>query len=184
MLAGELQRRQGRADTLRCEVEQHQQRIAKLEYSLSEMHLEMEGFSKRIAALDSAISMVDERVNPGALGSVKATSERYGGRGRLIQFLESEVRAAGIEGLDTVELTLRAAFKFGIPLEHSMDLRLYGHTVRATLRDLRKKGAIENDYVSPKGRKPSVWRARTDVGLFDGLLKQRDAIDGARHGRD
>lgn len=179
MLAGEVQRRQERADALRRELEQHQQRIATLECSLSELQHEMEGFATRIAALDSAISMVDVRVNPSALGSVKATSERYGGRGLLIQYLESEVRAAGTEGVDTVQLTRRAASTFGIPIEHPVDLRLYSHTIRSTLRDLRIKGLIENDYVSQKDRKPSIWRVRTDAGLFDELLQQRAAIEGA-----
>ena len=161
MLAGEVQRRQERIAALQAELDQ---------------------YSQKIAALDSAIALTDDRVNPEALGAVKATSERYGGWGGLTEFLEAEIRAAGYGGIDSVQLTLRAACKFSIPLEALQERSRYRDTVTWALRALRKKGVIENSYVSRGGHKPSVWRERTDDGLFGELLRQRDNIEGNSHG--
>jgi hypothetical protein len=101
MLAGEVQRRQDRIAALQIELDQ---------------------FFQKIAALDGAMALADDRFNPGALGAVKATAERYGGWGGLTEFLKSEIRAAGANGIDSVQMTLRAACKFSIPLEATQDL--------------------------------------------------------------
>ena len=157
MLAGEVLRRQERISALQTEVGQ---------------------FSQKIAALDSAMALADTRVNPAALGAVKATAERYGGWGGLTQFLEAEVRAAGITGIDTVQLTLRAACKFSIPLDALQDRSRYSDTLTWTLRALRKKGVIENSCVSRGGHTPSVWRTRQKCDSFEELLRQRDVLEG------
>lgn len=159
MLAGEVLRRQERIASLQAELNQ---------------------YSQKVAALDSALALADDRVNPEALGAVKATSERYGGWGGLTQFLESEIRAAGITSIDTVQLTLRAACKFSIPLESSGDLRRYGYTVRWALRELRKKGTIENIEFRSGGQKPSTWRTREKFDSVEELLRQSAAIEGAK----
>jgi hypothetical protein len=159
MLAGEAQRRQ--------------ERIAALQ-------LELDQYNQKIAALDSAMALTDDQVNPEALGAVKATSERYGGWGGLTQFLEAEVQAAGVAGIDTVQLTLRAACKFSIPLESSGDLRRYGYTVRYALRELRSKRVIENLEFRTGGHKPSTWKSRGKTDSFDELLKHGAAMQGAK----
>lgn len=158
MLAGEVLRRQERIAALQRESDQ---------------------FSQKIAALDSALALADARVNPEALGAVKATAERYEGWGGLTRFLVSEIRAAGEAGIDTTELARRAACRFGVPVESRQDLSRYRDSITWTLRDLRKKRLIENVYVSRGGHKPSVWRERTEAGLFEELLQQRAAIEGA-----
>lgn len=160
MLAGEVQRRQERIATLQKEVGQYFQKIA---------------------ALDSAMALVDHRVNPAALGAVKATAERYEGWGGLTRFIESEICTAGTAGIDSVQLTLRAACRFSILLESTRDQSRYRDSVTWILRDLRKKGVIENVYISRGGHKPSIWRKRSDCDSFAELLGQRDAIEGPTH---
>ncbi len=162
MLAGEVERRQERIAALQLEVDQH---------------------SRKIDALDSAMALADDRINPKALGAVKATSERYGGRGGLTKFLESEVRAAGAAGIDSTQLTLRAACRFDIPLDGPSDFNRYRDTVGWTLRALRERRAIEPIYLSLVGDKPAIWRHRERHDSFEELLGQRDAIECAKNAR-
>lgn len=159
MLAGEVLRRQERISALQTEVDQ---------------------FSQKIAALDSAMALADTRVNPAALGTVTATAERYGGWGGLTEFLESEIRTAGNAGIDTIQLTLRAACRFSIPLVALRDRSRYSDTITWTLRALRKKGVIENSLVSRGGHTPSVWRLKHELASFDELLNQSADIKGAK----
>ncbi len=162
MLAGEVQRRQERISALQLEVEQ---------------------YFEKITALDSAMALTDDRINPEALGAVKATAERYGGWGGLTQFLDAEIRAAGPTGIDSNQLTLRAACKFAIPLDGSKDFGRYKDTVGWILRMLRKRRVIESVYASRGGHKPAIWRQREKHDSFEELLGQRDAIESAKNAR-
>jgi hypothetical protein len=162
MLAGEVQRRQER---------------------ISELQVEVGQYFEKIAALDSAMALADDRINPKALGAVKATAERYGGWGGLTRFLEAEIRAAGAAGIDTHQLALRAACKFAIPLDGPRDLGRYKDTISWILRVLRKRRVIETTYFSRGGHKPSIWRQRERHDTFDELLSQRDVIEGGKNAR-
>ena len=112
-----------------------------------------------------------------------ATAERYGGWGGLTQFLDAEIRAAGPTGIDSNQLTLRAACKFAIPLDGSKDFGRYKDTVGWILRMLRKRRVIESVYASRGGHKPAIWRQREKHDSFEELLGQRDAIESAKNAR-
>lgn len=163
MLAGEVQRREQRIAAIQREVAQ---------------------YTEKIAALDSAMALVDDRVNPEALGAMKCTAERYEGYGGLTKFLISEIFAAGVVGIDSVQLTLRAACRFEVPLESSRDIARYRKTVGWTLRALRKKGEIQNLFFSRGGHKPSVWKCRNKQDSFEELLRQSDALERLKNGRN
>jgi hypothetical protein len=151
--------------------QRHQEQIAAL-------LVEVERCSQKVAALDSAIALADSRVNPSALGCVNAHTAKYGGRGGLTSFIESEVYAAGTTGISTGKLTLLAASRFDIHIAKPDDLNNYRYTVRNRLRALRGRGVIDSQPTISGGRKSTIWSKRTDAGLFGELLRQQDAIKG------
>jgi hypothetical protein len=144
-------------------VQRHQEQIAGL-------LVELERCTQKVAALDSSIAFADSRVNPSAVGSVNAHTEKYGGRGGLTNFLESEVNAAGSVGISTGKLTLLAAGRFEIQISKPDDLNKYRYTVRSRLRTLRELGSIESQLLISGGKKSTIWRKRTDEDLFGELL--------------
>ena len=156
-------------------VQRHQERIAKL-------NIELESFTQKVAALDLSIALADSRVNPSAIEGVNAHTEKYGGRGGLTNFLESEVSAAGSTGISMVDLTRRAANHFEIQGYTSNFLASYRYTVRTRLRALQEMGRIESETLVRDGRRSSIWRKREGHSSFGELLKQSDAIKGNRGG--
>jgi hypothetical protein len=81
--------------------------VQRLQELINPFQAEIDEYAQKIAALDAAMELAESRINPGALGCVRAHSKQYGGRGGLTQFLQSEVFAAGDAGIDTVKLTGR-----------------------------------------------------------------------------
>jgi hypothetical protein len=160
MLVGEVRRRETRIQRLSCEA----------------AHLH-----GRISALDSAMALFDARVDPRAGGTVNAIGDRYGGQGGLTRFLLAQVTQAGAQGTDTVTLTVRAAACFGIVLDSIADRNTYRDTISWTLRDLRRKGIIENGVVSRGGHTPSTWRLKCQTSLQD-LVAKAKTIEGSGHG--
>lgn len=150
MLAGELQWRQSVVKALLTEIGD---------------------LRTRIEALDSAMALFDDRVDPAAAGTVRATKERYGSRGGLRRFLLEDLQQAGTGGRDTATLTIRAAAKFQVPIHTTEDRRRYMDAILWTLRDLRSKGEVEKAYVSKGGRSSSIWCLARTTSLDD-LRKQ------------
>ena len=146
MLLGEVQRRETRIACLTAEAQ---------------------SLRSKIAALDAAMALFDSRVDPRAGGTVKGFSEKYGGRGGLQRFLLAQVAAAGAQGTDTVTLTIQAAARFGVVIGSIKERNTYRDTVSWTLRDLRRKGIVENGVVSRGGHTPSTWRMKSQPGLQD-----------------
>jgi DNA-binding transcriptional ArsR family regulator len=161
MLAGEIQRRHKR---------------------IAALNLQVLNYSEKLAALDEAIALANSHVNPEALGCVKAHSQKYGGRGGLTSFLVSELCAAGNAGISAVDLTRLAAIKFEIEITTTRDLKIYRSTITRRLRALRDTGVIESVSEARGWQESTIWRKRTDDGLFGELLRQRDSIEGNSRG--
>jgi hypothetical protein len=159
MLLGEVQRRESRIQRLTAEAGD---------------------LNVRIAALDSAMALFDARVDPQAGGSVRATSERYEGRGGLLRFLMAQLCEASPQGVDTVTLTLRAASLFAVEISSMKDRNVYRDTVGWTLRHLRTTGVIENGYVFRGGHRPSTWRMKSQLSLTS-LTAQVEAANESPH---
>lgn len=152
--------------------------LRRLHELINPLQAEMEQCAKTMAAMDSAIAQLESRVNPGALGCVNAHSAQYGGRSGLTQFLQSEVFAAGCAGIDTVQLTLKAAQKFEFQIVTPACMERHRKNIRRTLQRLRENGVIESFGPIRMRGKPVTWRKRTDDGLFGELLRQRESIEG------
>lgn len=146
MLAGEIQRRQESIDRLTAE---------------------QAGLQKKVAAFDQALALCDDRVDPLAAGIVRATAERYGGRGALIGFVRDQVLGAGDAGVDTVSVCLRAIARFAVPVESKDDVHRYRDNVSWCLRQLTRQDVIEVLFHSRGGHVPSVWRRKSAVTLAD-----------------
>lgn len=159
MLVGEVQRRETRITRLTAEAE----------------HLR-----SNIAALDVAMALFDSRLDPRAGGAVKGFAGKYGDRGGLQRFLLAQVAAAGAQGVDTVTLTIQAASRFFVVIDSVQDRNTYRDTVSWTLRDLRRRGVLENGFVSRGGHTPSTWRMKSQSSL-EALVAKAKGIHELGH---
>ena len=155
--------------------------VSRREVHIGRLTAEVRQFEQKIASLDAAMALFEPRLNPEAAGIVRGTRERYGKRGGLAQFILEQVKEAGDAGVDTVTLTVRAAAKFGVHIAAREDLSRYRDSITWILRNLRRKGTIENKTVSRGGHTPSTWRMKRTTSL-QALAAQAKALQGARDG--
>ena len=142
------------------EIERRRERIARLEAEAATLQ-------EKLDALDAALELTDDRVDPAAAGVVRATAERYGERGALIAFVRDQVLSAGEAGVDTVSLCLRAIARFSVPVDSQADVNRYRDSISWCLRQLTQRRIVEVAFRSRGGHVPSVWRAKRAPTLAD-----------------
>lgn len=154
------------------EMERRRERIARIEGELSALQSKVESF-------DRALALCDDRVDPEAAGTVRATRERYGENGVLIRFVRDQVLGAGDAGVDTRSICLGAIAKFGIPVDSSRDVSKYRDTIGWCLRRLEDQDIIEVAKRSRGGHVPSTWRRRQETTLADLRRQEANRLEGS-----
>lgn len=139
------------------EIRRREENVARLQNELSDLQ-------GKVNDLDRTIARCDSRADPQASGVVRATSERYGGRGALAAFLREQVLAAGDQGIDTRTLCLQAMARFGLPVDMEADVnRFRANSIKGRLRHLAAKGEIEQAPRPKAGTIPAVWRPKRNA---------------------
>ncbi len=134
---------------------------------------------ERLSALDSNIAAAyDNRIAPGAAGTVRAFAVEYGTHGSLKALLLRMLQDASLNALDTLTILQRKIDHFGLSFATKAERRNFrvGILKRELLR-YKAEGLIEALH-SGKGGQVKVWRWKASTPTLADLMAQMAARQG------
>lgn len=133
----------------------------RLQAELERIQLELPAVLGKLAALDATMVAINPVVAPDAAGTVNAWAGKYGERGAVKVCVLSQLRSAGISGIDVSTLALHVAAALGVDLPTKKDFSLFRRdTVHAVLKRAKADGLTEVLVAARGGHTPQVWRWR------------------------
>lgn len=125
-----------------------------------------------LQALDTAIALVHQDVNPSCAGSVHAWAGRYGERGALTAFVRTTLQACAPNELTMTVLLDLAAKNFGQTFVVPRERQSFRKSVRSALHALHVKNLIEPLHdKSAHGQ----WRWKAPISSLEALQEQARA---------
>jgi len=141
----------------------------------------------RLARIEDALSRVSQTLTDDSalvdIGPVRANT-RYGGWGRLRQYLRQTLRAAHPRAVSTHVLVEGAAQVFGLSFSSPQERRRFANdNVGNALRKMLARGEVErlhdpHEQAQAPGM-PGVWRWKGDLPSLEQLRAQELARKGA-----
>jgi hypothetical protein len=157
LLTKELESSRARLVSLSQEIAHLQSRSAVLVQSLAEQQ-------HCLSAMDSTMALVDSSVAPNAAGIVRATGQRYGGRGALKAFIVSTLRDAAPATLQTRLLAWTSAVHFGLDFASQAEFEAFANnSVRPQIFRLTEQGLVERVRNGQKSENHCNWRWKNQL---------------------
>jgi hypothetical protein len=110
------------------------------------------------------MALVDSSVAPNAAGIVRATGQRYGGRGALKAFIVSTLRDAAPATLQTRLLAWTSAVHFGLDFASQAEFEAFANnSVRPQIFRLTEQGLVERVRNGQKSENHCNWRWKNQL---------------------
>lgn len=159
-LAGALQACEQIHESLSADLQALRQKLAASEAMLASAETRRQGITADLAAMDKAVQLFDEGIDPSSIQPINGWEGTYGKRGALREFLMHTLKTSAPAFLLTTELAVRAQTEFCLVFEHN-DARYRWHrnSLRGALKILARQGLVERGPDEGFGHNdPGSWR--------------------------
>lgn len=157
-----------------------ERKLAKLQRQIDGAEASASQAQASIAALDSTMALVEERLERTAAGEVNAWAGKYGKRGALGVFLEETLRQAAPEPLTKTALLDLTAQKFGLLMTTPCDRRSLKNSVTSALSSLLKRRRVEPLH-SRAANSHGLWRwVGESTATLEQLALQAEELEAWR----
>lgn len=164
-LAGALQACEQIHESLSADLKELQQKLEVSEAMLASAETRRQRIKVDLAAMDQAVQLFDEGIDPANIQAINGWEGTYGKRGALRGFLMHLLQSNVPNFLLTTELAIRAQTEFCLVFEHN-DARYRWHrnSLRGALKILARQGLVERGPDEGFGHNdPGSWRWTPDA---------------------
>lgn len=143
--------------------------IARREIALQRLAREVDRLKSQLAALDTSIQLVNQSLNPEAVGAIQRHTPEYRQRGALKRFVVQLLQSVALKGVTTRNVVDAAIAHFGLEFStQAQRIAFTDNTVGRQLRRLQQAGLVE--ALRSPGTQRTVWRWKNQRPSFQDLL--------------
>lgn len=169
-LAGQAKALAGKLKLLRSKVVRLERQLAEARASEPELSAKQAEAAARIDALDRAMALAYEAVNPSAAGCVNAWAGRYGERGALREFVMEHLRSVAPEAVPLAALHKLVIAKFALELRTPRERASLRRTLSTLLHRLLNRDGLVEAVERWQGKQlHPLWRWKQPPSSLDGL---------------